>query len=191
MQNQSPSLEVSVWDPLIRIFHWSLVTFFFVAYLSGDDLLQLHTWAGYGVLGLITFRLAWGLIGSRHARFIDFVKSPRVILQYLHDILQGRAKRYIGHNPAGGAMVLLLLAFLLGASWSGIALYGMEEHAGPLADWVRNWPHWAEDILEEAHEFLANATLLLVIVHVSGVLLASYQHDENLITSMWNGKKSR
>jgi cytochrome b len=190
MLPQKHPATIKVWDPLVRIFHWSLVIFFSIAYVTEDDLMQLHVWAGYGILGLITFRLIWGLIGTRHARFTDFVKKPHVVFQYLRDILHGNAKRYLGHNPAGGAMVVLLLLLLTATGISGVALYGIEEHAGPLAEWTRNWPHIMEDILEETHELLANTTLLLVLIHIGGVLLASLQHGENLIASMWHGKKS-
>jgi cytochrome b len=190
MSLQKHPTTIKVWDPLVRIFHWSLVIFFSIAYVSEDDFMQLHVWAGYGILVLIAFRLVWGLIGTRHARFTDFVKRPQAVFQYLRDILHGSAKRYLGHNPAGGAMVVLLLASLTATGISGLALYGIEEHAGPLADWVQNWPHIMEDILEETHELLANATLLLVFLHIAGVLLASAQHGENLIASMWHGKKS-
>jgi cytochrome b len=190
MSLQKRPATIKVWDPLVRIFHWSLVIFFSIAYVTEDDFMQLHVWAGYGILGLVAFRLIWGLIGTRHARFTDFVKKPHVVFKYLRDILHGSAKRHLGHNPAGGAMVLLLLAFLTGTGISGVALYGIEEHAGPLAGWVQNWPHIMEDILEETHEFLANTTLLLIFVHIAGVLLASVQHGENLIASMWHGKKS-
>jgi cytochrome b len=190
MSPQKHPATIKVWDPLVRIFHWSLVIFFSIAYVSEDDFMQLHVWAGYGILGLVTFRLVWGLIGTRYARFTDFVKKPRVVFQYVRDILHGSAKRYLGHNPAGGAMVVLLLLLLTGTGISGVALYGIEEHAGPLADWTQNWPHIMEDVLEETHEFLANTTLLLVLIHIAGVLLASLQHGENLIASMWHGKKS-
>ena len=82
-----------VWDPLVRIFHWSLVLFFFTAYLSEDDFESLHVWAGYTVAGLVTFRIIWGLIGTRHARFSDFVYSPANVFRYLIALPAGRAAR--------------------------------------------------------------------------------------------------
>ena len=127
MSSQKHPTMVKVWDPLVRIFHWSLVILFSIAYVSEDNLMQVHVWAGYGILGLVAFRLVWGAIGTRHARFSDFVKKPQMVFHYLHDMLHGGAKRHLGHNPAGGAMVLLLLAFLTSTGISGVALYGIEE----------------------------------------------------------------
>lgn len=184
----STQQEVRVWDPLVRIFHWTLVLAFFIAYFTEDDLLTVHVYAGYTVAGLVAFRLVWGLIGTPHARFRDFVYPPSTIRQFLRDTLYGRAKRYLGHNPAGGAMILLMLFTLILLSFSGIALYGVEEGAGPLASW-QGMGESVEELLEEVHEFLANFMLLLVFVHVAGILLESWLHHENLVRSMITGRK--
>lgn len=183
---------VKVWDPLVRIFHWVLVGGFFVAYLTEDDFLTLHSWAGYVVGLAILVRLVWGFVGTRHARFSDFVTSPNEAWQYTWDTLLLRAKRYLGHNPAGGMMIVIMLISLVLVTVSGIALYGAAEQAGPMASWfVTNGKTW-EDILEGIHEFFANFTLLLVLIHVGGVLFESLAHRENLVSSMINGfKRSR
>ena len=180
---------IKVWDLPVRIFHWSLVLSFLLAYLSEDDWLDLHVLAGYSIAGLISFRLLWGFIGSRHARFRDFIRSPRMVISYLKDVLAFRAKRYLGHNPAGGAMVIALLLSLLFTTLSGLVVYGTEEMAGPLAGLLSATPHWLGEVLEEIHEFFANLTLLLVIAHVVGVVIASLQHRENLVHAMFTGKK--
>lgn len=180
---------VKVWDPLVRVFHWSLVAAFATAYLVEDDLLAVHTIAGYTVLGLVVFRLLWGVIGTRHARFSDFVASPRAAGRYLRDVLTLRARRYTGHNPAGGLMIILLLATLLGTTLTGLVVYGVEEHAGPLAAWTAGLGEGAGERLEDVHEFLANTTVVLVFVHVAGVLAESLLHGENLIGSMFTGRK--
>ncbi|MBS1236468.1 MAG: cytochrome [Proteobacteria bacterium] len=134
----SSDSEVVVWDPLVRMFHWSLVASFAVAYLSGEgEVLSLHAWSGYIIGGLILFRLLWGLVGPRHARFADFVFTPATILAYGRDLLRGQAQRYLGHNPLGGAMVIALLLMLALATLSGITLYGAKEAAGPLAGMMR------------------------------------------------------
>jgi cytochrome b len=186
MQKQQYTI---VWDPFIRLFHWSLVVAFVLAYVTEDDLMTLHTWAGYSVLGLVTTRVLWGLIGSRHARFSDFIYSPATTLQFLKDTLRQKGKRYLGHNPAGGAMVIMLLLSLLVTSLTGVVLYGAEEGGGPLAGWAGQFGHdWAE-AFEEVHEFFANFTVLLVFLHVAGVLIESFIHRENLVSSMFNGKK--
>ena len=184
------SSQIKVWDPLVRFFHWSLVTAFFIAYLTEDDLLTVHTWAGYLILTLLIIRLAWGFIGTRYARFSDFVYSPENIIQFLKDTLQLKAKRYLGHNPAGGAMVVLLIFSLLMTTASGILLLGAEEQAGPVAHWFTYEGNLWANILEELHEFLANFTLLLVFIHVIGVLVESLIHQENLVSAMLTGFKS-
>src|SRR5262245_59854067 len=123
---------VRVWDPLVRIFHWALVVAFFTAYFTEGDLWRsLHVSAGYTVLGLVLARVLWGVIGSPHARFRDFVVGPRTVVAYLKDMLHGRARRFTGHNPAGGAMIVLMLASLVMTTVSGVALYGADAGLGP------------------------------------------------------------
>ena len=122
--------QVKVWDPAVRFFHWSLVSAFVIAYITEEDLLSVHTWAGYLIVGLLVVRIIWGFIGTQYARFSDFVHSPSTIIQFLKNTLALRAKRYLGHNPAGGAMVMLLIFSLLATTTSGILLLGAEEQAG-------------------------------------------------------------
>jgi cytochrome b len=110
---------------------------------------------------------------------------------YFKDVLQLRARRYLGHNPAGGAMIVLLLVFLSLAVITGLFAYGAEEGAGPLAAWMAGWGKSYGEVFEETHEFFANATLALVIIHVGGVLFESLLHRENLVRAMWNGYKRR
>jgi len=180
---------IKVWDPLVRVFHWSLVASFIIAFATGDDFIQLHSWAGYVIFGLLAIRLVWGFIGPRYARFSNFTYSPATIKRFLKDTMQFKAKRYLGHNPAGGAMVLLLMLSLLLACVTGLLALGAEEHTGPLASWFTGrHPLWG-DIAEESHEFFANFTLLLVFIHVIGVLFESFIHKENLVTAMINGFK--
>lgn len=188
----SHAQEIKVWDPLVRIFHWTLVAAFAIAFITEgeDSTLYLHSWAGYTVLGLVLFRLVWGLIGTRHARFTDFVRSPVEALTYGKDALLGRARRYIGHNPAGGLMIVLLLFSLLMTGVMGVALLGIEEQAGPMAGMMAGVGHDTGEVIEEVHEFFANATLFLVVIHVLGVLVESLLHRENLVRSMFNGRKT-
>ena len=121
---------IKVWDPVVRIGHWTLVLAFFTAYFTDDDFLDLHVWAGYVVGVVVCFRLIWGFVGTRHARFADFVKSPAAILRYMRDLKGKRSKGYIGHNPVGGAMIVALLLSLVVTVYSGTAHYAVEEHAG-------------------------------------------------------------
>ena len=209
----SGSETVKVWDPLVRVGHWTLVAAFFIAYFTEEDLLTQHVWAGYTVAGVVLFRVLWGFIGTENARFKNFVRSPGTTLRYLVDIARNRAKRYIGHNPAGGAMIVALIASLAVTTWSGLEIYAIEENAGPLAgfsaqsnlgdssfelvgtayasedDDSDDEHESAEEFWEEVHEASANVTLFLVLLHVAGVLLASFTHRENLIKAMLTGRK--
>jgi len=178
-----------VWDPLVRIFHWSLVAGFATAYLVEDELLDLHVWAGYLVLGLVTIRILWGFVGTRHARFADFVRGPRQTLAYLWDALRFRAPRYLGHNPAGGAMVVALLIAVAATGLSGLALFGAQEFAGPLADLMSGVSNTTAHRLEDVHAFFANLTLVLIFAHLAGVIFSSLEHRENLVASMFTGHK--
>ena len=166
---------VRIWDPLVRIFHWSLVISFATAWLTGDDLENLHHWAGYAAAALIGFRVVWGLTGPGHARFSGFVRGPGTVLGYLRDMAGKREKRYLGHNPAGGAMVVALIVTMAALSLTGW-MYTTD------AFWGVNW-------VEESHEILANIMLGLVLVHIGGVALASLRHRENLVRAMFSGEK--
>lgn len=125
--------EIRVWDPLVRIFHWGLVLAFSIGYLTGEEESNLHIYAGYTVLGLIIFRVLWGFIGPRYARFDNFVYSPKTVIQYLKGLVAKKPKHYIGHNPAGGWMVIAMLLCLCVVIVSGLKVYAIEEGLGPLA----------------------------------------------------------
>jgi cytochrome b len=186
-----PAGRVRVWDPFVRAFHWGLAGAVLIAFLTEDELLGLHTWAGYTVLGLIAARLAWGLIGPRHARFTDFVRGPRVTLAYLRDILRGHPARYLGHNPAGAAMAIALMAGFLATAVTGLMALGAGEMAGPLAPYLSDVSSGAAHDLKEIHEALAWGTVFLIPLHLIGVAAASLQHKENLVRAMIDGYKHK
>ncbi len=179
---------IKVWDPVIRIGHWTLVVAFFTAYFTEDDFLTLHVWAGYIIGVVVILRVLWGFVGSKYARFTEFVRSPSAALGYLANLARGRSPRFIGHNPAGGLMILALLIFLAGTVFSGVMLYALEEGAGPLAAWIPGNAD-REELWEEIHEVFANLMLLLIAVHVAGVLFSAYIHRENLVKAMITGRK--
>lgn len=207
--------RVKVWDLFVRIFHWVVAVAFFIAYFTEDEALTLHVWAGYTIGGLVVLRVVWGFVGPRHARFVDFVYGPSAFAAYMRDLVGFRARRYLGHSPAGGAMALLLMILLAATVWTGLELYAAEENAGPLASApsravaqsslpalvvpAEASEHEGEEdedeetgedgIWEELHEALANVALALVILHIAGVLLASAVHRENLPWSMVTGWK--
>ncbi|MGR9045129.1 MAG: cytochrome b/b6 domain-containing protein [Gammaproteobacteria bacterium] len=177
--------STKVWDLPLRLFHWLMVAGFFAAYFTEEDFLTLHVWAGYLVFGLLMFRLIWGFIGYRYARFSNFVCTPSQSIGYVKELMTGKAKRYLGHNPAGAAMIVLLLLSLLITTATGFAVYGAEEQAGPLAGVIaKNGHFW-----EELHEFFANFTVFLVVLHVGGVIVESLLHHENLVKAMISGYK--
>lgn len=193
---------VRVWDPLIRIAHWALVAGFAIAYLTEGEPQWLHSYVGYIIAVVVVLRLAWGFVGPRSARFSDFVTGPGQVIAYLRGLVTGRAKRHIGHSPAGGAMTVALLLALALTALSGMATLAVEDGEGPLAGLVtaQSLPAWAmedEDYgdgetgeaFEEIHEIAVNATLLLIVLHVAGVLVASMVHHENLVRSMLTGRK--
>jgi len=180
--------ELRVWDPLVRFFHWALVGAFAIAWLTEDDWMTLHSYAGYLIAGLLAIRLIWGIVGSRYARFSDFVKSPGTVFGYLKDLSKFKARRYIGHNPAGGAMIVALLLSLLATVTCGLLAYGATG-GGPLSVLFVTSTTYGSEWLEELHEFFANFTLLLVVIHLGGVLFESLLHKENLVRSMFTGVK--
>ena len=171
---QSPA-TVRVWDPLVRIFHWSLVGLFTFAFLTGDEWQKPHEVAGYIIAGLIGFRVIWGLIGSRYARFASFIYRPSTVAGFLADTMRMKARRYLGHNPAGGMMVAGLLLAIVGISLSG---------------WMMTTDaYWGVGWVEELHEAAAFTALGLVALHVGGVIVASFEHGENLVRAMVTGRK--
>jgi cytochrome b len=185
--NTEASRDTRVWDLAVRVFHWSLATAFAVSYLTEDELQTVHIYAGYLVGVLIAFRLLWGFVGPRHARFSDFARTPSAVLAYLKAAVRMRAPRFLGHNPAGGTMVVALLITLAVTVVSGMALYGTTDFAGPLAGLFRG--DAAADVLKEVHELAANLTLGLVVLHLAGVVFASLEHRENLVKAMITGRK--
>lgn len=198
--------RVLVWDRFVRLFHWSLVATFFVAYVTEDEVLTLHVWAGYAVGGLVGLRVLWGFVGPKHARFTDFLYGPGTVLRYARDLLTFRSKRYLGHSPAGGAMIVLLLIGLAATVWTGHELYeGESLAAGPGAvatayaaddderederEDERDRERGGDDVWEDLHESLADLMVLLIVLHVGGVAVASLAHGENLVRSMITGLK--
>lgn len=170
-----PPETVKVWDIFVRLFHWSLVASFAIAWLSADEWGKIHDWTGYIAAGLVGARIVWGLVGTRYARFSNFLGSPASIVNYLGRIIRGTEERYVGHNPAGGAMIVVLLLGVLGL---GVTGWMMTDNA-----------FWGVAWVADLHEMLANAMLVLVALHIAGVVLASWRHGENLIGSMITGRK--
>jgi cytochrome b len=167
--------DIKIWDRFVRIFHWSLVILFITAYFTRESSELIHQGAGYTMIVLVIMRLIWGFVGGKHALFKNFIYSPQITFLFLFDTIRFKAKRYLGHNPAGGAMVVALLSMISLITISGIMM---------TLDMF-----WGQKWLEEIHETATHVTLLLIFLHICGVLAASLEHKENLIKAMFTGKK--
>lgn len=180
--------RILVWDIPTRLFHWILAASFAIAWLSSesDQWLSLHVFCGYLMLGLIGFRVIWGFVGGHYARFASFRYGPKTGLAYLREMLAGRAKRHIGHNPPGSVAIYLLLALGLAVGISGVFTQGGEEQHGAIAGMVGIA---TGKMIKEAHEVTAMLMLLLVFGHIAGVAVESWLHKENLPRSMVTGSK--
>jgi cytochrome b len=168
--------RVLVWDAPVRVFHWLMVLSFAGAYVTAESerFRLLHVTLGYTLAGLVLFRLVWGLAGTRHARFSDFVRGPAAVWRYLRCLVGGKAEHHVGHNPAGALAILLLLGLSLAVTASGFLLYNQLT-----GEWV-----------EGVHEAVANTMLAVVLVHVAGVAVSSWLHRENLVGAMITGRKT-
>jgi len=204
MQQQT---EKPIWDIALRLFHWGLVISFTTSYLTGDDENWVHPYSGYVIIGLLCFRLLWGFIGSKHARFSDFIYAPSQILAYAKAMLNGKVPHTGGHNPLGGLMVFALLFSLSFTTLSGLKVYGLEGH-GPLAaqneftlisnahastpnanEYDHHEHDEEEELWDEVHEFFGNFTLFLIVLHILGVIVSSRIEKQNLVKAMITGHK--
>lgn len=166
---------VPVWDRFVRVFHWSLAVLVLIEYLTTDDARALHHMAGYALLGLVGARIVWGVIGSRYARFTSFVAGPSKVLDYLRALRHGNASRHLGHNPAGGAMIVVMLGLLVVVAGSG---WLSETDAFFGVPWV-----------DHLHHISAHLLLVMIGLHLCGVIVSSWLHRENLVLAMLTGRK--
>lgn len=175
-QHAAPGQQVLVWDLPVRVFHWLIVLCFAGAWLTSESeqWRLLHVTLGYTMGILVAFRLVWGVVGTRYARFANFVRGPSSVASYLGSLLRGQPRHYIGHNPAGAVAILALLGLAAAVVASGWATYS--EVGG--------------EAFEEVHEAVASVMLAVVGVHIAGVLAGSWLHRENLVRSMITGRKA-
>ena len=167
--------KILVWDAPVRVFHWLLVLSFAGAYLSAESerWRLVHVSLGYTLGGLVAFRVLWGLLGTRYARFNSFVRGPAAVMRYVRSLLAGQPEHHVGHNPAGAVAIVLLLLFSAVVVATGWGVYN--EVGG--------------NVMEELHEGASNFMLAVVGVHVAGVVVSSWLHRENLVRSMLSGNK--
>jgi cytochrome b len=164
-----------VWDPLVRTGHWLLAGAVAAAWLTSEGGGRWHEWIGYAALALVAVRVAWGFIGSRHARFAQFLRGPFHTLHYARQALAGSEPRHVGHNPLGAWMIVALLTVVAATGLTG---------------WLFTTDaFWGDERVEDLHEALATTLLVLVPLHVAGVVVASLRHRENLAGAMVHGRK--
>lgn len=166
---------IPVWDAAVRLLHWTLVLTVVSAWLTRHSPGSWHEWLGYTTLAIVVMRTIWGFTGSRHARFNDFIRSASVTAAYARDVFSGREARFVGHNPLGGWMVLILLTM--------VALVGV-------TGWLYTTDRfWGVEWVEELHEMLSNILFGFVALHILGVVFTSIRHRENLPGAMLHGRK--
>ena len=167
--------HVLVWDAPVRVFHWLMVLCFAGAWISAESerWRLLHATLGYTVAGLVAFRIVWGLVGTKHARFASFVRAPGAALRYLGSLVRGAPEHHVGHNPAGALAIVALLGVAAVVVASGWAAYN----------------DVFKDVFEELHEGAAEALMALVLLHVAAVIVSGWLHRENLVRAMFTGRK--
>jgi cytochrome b len=189
-QQGGSAQTVMVWDPMVRLFHWSLVILFVTALLSGESGIEgIHVPVGYLLSALLLLRIVWGVMGTRYAQFSSFLFGPTETLGYLKQIVAGHPRRYLGHNPAGAAMVFLLLTLLLMTLVTGLMVAATIEFEGPFTGMLFNVSDQFAQTVRHLHEWCVNLLLPCIGAHLLGVFLASRQHHENLLLAMITGKK--
>lgn len=174
MTSAAPAPTIKVWDAFVRVAHWSLVIAVAGAWLT-EDAGAIHEWLGYAALAIVSARIAWGAVGSRYARFAQFVRSPGATIEYGRQVLARAAPRYVGHNPLGAYMIVALIVMVILTSGTGW-LYTTDRF-------------WGVEWMEDLHEGLATALLWLIGFHVAGAVFSSIYHGENLVAAMISGRK--
>jgi len=180
---------VKVWDLFVRVSHWLIVLLVASAWLSseiGDAEFKWHSWNGYALFVLVLSRLIWGLVGSTTARYSDFLKAPKQAFIYLRDLHQGKEAKYLGHNPAGGWMALMLWLVLIAQAITGMFSSDDVIFDGPFSYYVSSA---TVSTITAAHHLLFNVLVLLVMFHVFAVLYHEYVKKEALIAAMITGNK--
>lgn len=188
--------EILVWDPYVRVSHWLLASAVLIDWVT-DEPRWLHVWLGYLAATLVVLRVIWGFIGPENARFASFLRGPRLVLNYLAGLVRFSSPRYLGHSPAGGAMIIALLVMVTATTATGMVNLAQDQGEGPFASFIAKVERppkipgqkRPQLFIKEVHETLANITLFLVIFHVCGVALASFAHNENLVRAMITGRK--
>jgi len=167
--------DVKVWDPVVRVFHWTVVAGCTLNLFILEEGKYWHRMTGYTVAAAIAVRLIWGFVGTRHARFKGFFPTPRKVKEQIRGIIERKEKRYLGHNPLASIMMLVLIALLAATALTG---------------WMTTLDaFWGEKWLEQLHGTIANGIMVLVFIHAGAAIVESWRHRENLVWSMVTGRK--
>ena len=186
-----------VWDPLVRLTHWTIAAAVLLNGLIIEDESLAHIWIGYVAFAMLILRLIWGVIGAEEARFTSFPPNPRAALAHIADLLAGRRRHHRSHNPLGAVMVYALWGTLLVVSVTGVML---ESAPFPVAEASSNGDdayeedednEGNEEVIEEVHETAANILLALAALHVAGVALETRLSGLNLVRAMVTGVRTR
>lgn len=178
---------VRVWDLPTRLFHWVTVVLVVAAYVTWRlNSMDAHAEVGEGLLALLLFRLAWGVVGSDTARFVRFVHSPRAAMRHLARLFRREPDEQIGHNPAGGWMVLLLLALLLGETLTGIIVNNDVADEGPLTELM---PAWLANLVTDLHQAFWYALLAAIVLHLAAIAIYAVVKGHDLLRPMLTGRK--
>ncbi len=182
--------QVKVWDVPVRLFHWSLVLGFVLAYLTAEaGILDVHVLIGYFLIALLLFRVFWGFAGNQYARFKSFVFSPQETVAYIRSLRSGHPVHYYGHNPAGALMVFGLLALLAAIFMSGLVTLAVIDYEGPLLFLANQVSDDTSYFFRHAHDFFVDVALVLIPLHLLGVVAGTIQHKESLVKAMVTGMK--
>jgi len=180
---------IMVWDLPTRLFHWLLVIFVIISFVTGylgENTMQYHEWSGYTILTLLLFRLVWGFAGSRESRFMTFIRGPSAVVRYATTLLRNDSMHYRGHNPLGGWSIIAMLLALLAQAGTGLFANDDIVTEGPLFDWVSKA---TSDWLTRVHKLNQEMIIALVSIHILAVLFYFFFKRENLIKPMFTGVK--
>lgn len=174
---EEPQGAVKVWDPFVRVFHWSLVSCVLLNYFVIDDGETIHQWLGYVASALVVMRIVWGFIGTRHARFADFFPTPARLRAHIVAMRSGKEASHAGHNPLGALMMLALMAVVLGLGVTGFL--------------QTTDTFWGDEWLQDLHEVLGSALIALAGLHAAAAIIMGRIERTNLVAAMVTGVKQR
>ena len=181
--------SIRVWDFPTRLFHWLLVIFVIISFVTGNiggNAMQYHEWSGFVILTLLLFRLAWGFVGSRESRFMTFIRGPSAVVRYATNLLRTNSAHYLGHNPLGGWSILAMLFALLIQAGTGLFANDDIVTEGPLFNWVGKA---TSDWLTRIHKLNQEVIIVLLSIHVLAVVFYFLFKRENLVKPMITGVK--